>query len=457
MLSVTLRTKFQQYNMRKLTIALYFLFLQHASFAKDGTSGSAKEDTLHITLSGVWQKAEEHSRLIEIRSKTAEVAEEEVKDARMERYPELGMMGTAEKASNIPIYENGLFSRPSQHEVIHTLYRVGADIYLNLYNGNKLNLKIAEDRVLHQISLIQKEQAISDIHYKAAALYLDLQKSLVFRELIIQDIADQEKQLKEIKAFHKNGTVLKSDVLRVELDLSRRKMTLVTIENDILITTQKLNIIIGEPDDRIIQPAVFDARQDEYKPYEQFLAEALEHSFPYHISERHTELSKLHLRQIKANVRPKLGMYGDFYYANPQIFLYPYNPYWYSLGVAGLKASFPISSLYHNIHKVRAARLELEKEEEAHKDAEDKVRQQVREAFLRYKEALVQIQVAEVNVAQAEENARIVKNTYFNQTSLITDLLDADIQVLQTRFELAAARIMAQDKYYLLQNITGVL
>lgn len=141
----------------------------------------------------------------------------------------------------------------------------------------------------------------------------------------------------------------------------------------------------------------------------------------------------------------------------PQIFLYPYNPYWYSLGVAGLKASFPISSLYHNIHKVRAARLELEKEEEAHKDAEDKVRQQVREAFLRYKEALVQIQVAEVNVAQAEENVRIVKNTYFNQTSLITDLLDADIQVLQTRFELAAARIMAQDKYYLLQNITGVL
>ncbi len=457
MLSVTLRTKFQQYNMRKLTIALYFLFLQHASFAKDGTSGSAKEDTLHITLSGVWQKAEEHSRLIEIRSKTSEVAEEEVKDARMERYPELGMMGTAEKASNIPIYENGLFSRPSQHEVIHTLYRVGADMYLNLYNGNKLNLKIAEDRVLHQISLIQKEQAISDIHYKAATLYLDLQKSLVFRELIIQDIADQEKQLKEIKAFHKNGTVLKSDVLRVELDLSRRKMTLVTIENDILITTQKLNIIIGEPDDRIIQPAVFDARQDEYKPYEQFLAEALEHSFPYHISEQHTELSKLHLRQIKANGRPKLGMYGDFYYANPQIFLYPYNPYWYSLGVTGLKASFPISSLYHNVHKVRAARLELEKEEEAHKDAEDKVRQQVREAFLRYKEALVQIQVAEVNVAQAEENARIVKNTYFNQTSLITDLLDADIQVLQTRFELAAARIMAQDKYYLLQNITGVL
>lgn len=443
--------------MRKFLIAFFPLFLQDTSFAKQGLPGNAKEDTLHITLSEVWQKAEEHSRLIHIRKKATGIAEEEIKDAQAERYPELGIKGSAEKATNIPIYENGLFSKPAQHEVIHTLYRLGADMYLNLYNGNKLNLKIAEDRTLHQISTIRQNQAVSDIHYRAATLYLDLQKSIIFKNLITEDIADQEKQLKEIKTFHKNGTVLKSDVLRVELDLSKRKMALVTIENDILITTQKLNIIIGEPDEQIILPATPDIHQDDNKTYEQFLAEAFHHSFPYHLSEQQTELSKIQLRQIKANVRPKLGMYGDFYYANPQIFLYPYNPYWYSLGVAGLKASFPISAFYHNTHKVRAAKLELEKEEEAHKDTEDKVRQQVKEAFLRYKESLAQIKVAEVNVVQAEENARIIKNTYFNQTSLITDLLDADIQVLQTRFELAAARITAQDKYYLLQNITGVL
>jgi outer membrane protein TolC len=123
----------------------------------------------------------------------------------------------------------------------------------------------------------------------------------------------------------------------------------------------------------------------------------------------------------------------------------------------GIKASFSISSLYHNTHKVKAAQLEFEKEEEAHKDTEDKVRQQVKEAYLRYQEALEQIKVAEANVIQAKENARIIKNTYFSQTSLITELLDADIQLLQTKFELEAAKMMAQNNYYLLQNITGVL
>ncbi|MBO9154133.1 TolC family protein [Chitinophaga sp. GCM10012297] len=437
--------------MRTFSVLLFLLCGQQVSFA------NRTGDTLHISLQEAWRKAEENSRHIEIRRKTVEIAVEEIKDARMERYPEIGVKGTAEKASNIPIYDNGLFSKPSQHEVIHTLYRAGADLYLNIYDGNKLNLKIEEDKTLHRISLIEKDQAVSDIRYKTAALYLELQKCFIFKSLITGDIADQEKQLEEIKSYHKNGTVLKSDVLRVELDLSRRKMALVTIENDILIASQQLNIIMGEPDETVVAPAEMDAHGGENVPYEQYLAEAMHHSFPYHISEWRTELSKLRVRQVKANVRPKFGVYGDFYYANPQIFLFPYNPYWYSLGVAGLKASFPVSALYHNVHKVRAARLELEKEEEIHKDTEDRVRQQVKEAYLRYKEALVQIGVAEVNVTQAAENARIIKNTYFNQASLITDLLDADIQLLRSRFELAAARITAQNKYYLLQNITGVL
>ena len=45
----------------------------------------------------------------------------------------------------------------------------------------------------------------------------------------------------------------------------------------------------------------------------------------------------------------------------------------------------------------------------------------------------------------------------FGGVLMITDLLDADVQVLQTRFELVAARVSAQNKYYLLQNVIGTL
>jgi outer membrane protein TolC len=423
-----------------------------------GQTVSSANDTLRISLAEVWQRAEAHSRAVEIRRKEVAISGQEIKDAQLERLPDLNVAGRIEEATNMPIYDRGLLAPSSQHEVIHTLYNFTADFYLNIYNGNKLNLKIKEDKTLQQIAVIRQDQTLSDVKYRAASLYLELQKSVIFEGLIRQDIADQERQLTEIRSLYKNGVVLKSDVLRIELDLSKRKMTQVQINNDILIANQKLNILIGEPDERPLRPSdISEPSGNNVITYESELADALKHSYAYQISAQQTELSKLHLREVKANVRPKIGLSGDYRFANPQIFLYPYNPYWYSLGIAGISASFPISSIYHNIHKTKAAKIELDKEEEAHKDTEDKVRQQVKEAYLRYQEALIQIDVAKVNVEQAKENARIIRSTYFNQTSLITDLLDADVQVLQTRFELAAARIMAQNKYYLLQNITGDL
>ena len=440
-----------------MKINLTLAFMLGTFFPAFAHTQVLKNDTLYLSLKQASQKAEENSRHIQMNQMETDISAIRVKDAKLERLPEVQVKGSVEKASNIPVYENGIFSRPSQHEVIHTLYKVGADFYLNIYNGNKLNLKIKQEEVLQKIKQIQKDQTISDIHYKTASLYLDLQKSLIFRKLIKEDIADQKLQLKEIKALYKNGVVLKSDVLRVELDLSKREMTLITIENDILIAMQKLNIILGIPDGNTVIPEELNTEEYKNLSYDDCLRLALEHSFDYHLSEQQTELSRLHLKDVQANVRPKLGMYGEFYYANPQIFLYPYNPNWYSLGIVGLRASFSLSSLYHNAQKVKAAKLEFEKEEVQHKNTEDEIRQRVKEAYLRYLEALEQIKLAERNVTQAKENARIIKNTYFNQASLVTDLLDANIQLLQTLFELESSKIIAQNKYYLLQNVTGTL
>ncbi|HWV66650.1 MAG TPA: hypothetical protein VN105_12395, partial [Chitinophaga sp.] len=54
------------------------------------------QDTLKLTLSEAWRKAEAHSRIIEINRKATEIAEEEIRDTRVERLPEIGVSGSAE-------------------------------------------------------------------------------------------------------------------------------------------------------------------------------------------------------------------------------------------------------------------------------------------------------------------------------------------------------------------------
>ncbi|WP_225600319.1 TolC family protein [Myroides odoratimimus] len=137
--------------------------------------------------------------------------------------------------------------------------------------------------------------------------------------------------------------------------------------------------------------------------------------------------------------------------------MYPYNPSWYSLGTIGVQVSFPISNLYQNVHKVRSRALEHEKEELQHQYVQDQIKEEVQQAYLRYQESLVQIEVCTKNKEYAAENARITKSTYFNKISLLTDLLDADVQHLQTQFELEAAKLDSIYKYYTLQFAKGLL
>ncbi len=411
-----------------------------------------------LTLEQVWQQTEKNSKVVQIQQLHVEGSVEEIKDARAERLPEITASGAYARVSNMPVYDEGLLHAPAQFPVLHTYYTLGAEAYLNVYGGGRTNIKIAEKEVLGKIAREQKLLTISEVKLRAAEYYLGIEQNLIFSDLMRQFISDQEKQLERIRQLQKNGVVLKSDVLRAELQISRYRLSLDQIGNDITLASQKLDILIGQPDSQAIIPGglpnpdslVFGVLHD-------YLDEAVMNAHPERLSGQEKLLKQLQLEEAKAAQKPGLGLFATYNYSYPQILFYPYSGALYGFGMAGVKASWTISNLYQNKHKIKAAEIEVVQQEIGHRNTWDQVRQQVTAAYLRYKEALNRITVARANEEQATENARIVNNTYFNQLSLVTDLLDANTQQLQTRFELAAARMAALLQYYQLQNSIGNL
>jgi outer membrane protein TolC len=441
---------------KKLLITLAIIQSAHFASAKVLQSDSAQK--IPLTLKEVWEKAEVNSKAVQMRDLSIKSSAEGIKDAKAERLPDIDIDGEYARVTNMPVYENGFFHTPEQFPVLHTYYKAEGSAYLNLYNGGKTNLEIDARRTENKIAGEQRKLTISEIKLRAAAYYLDMQRSLIFKDLLLKDIAAQEKQLTQIQTLQKNGVVLKSDVLRAELKLSKQKLSLVTLDNDLAIANQKLNILIGLPDDQTVEPvqlAGLDSVDTRF--YADYLNDAEGNAYLLKISEQETVLRDLQLKNVKANISPKLGLFAEYSYSYPQILFYPYSGNLYGLGFYGVKASFAISSFYHNSHKTKIAKLDYESQEIEHAEMQDNIRQQVNEAYLRFKEALNRVDVSKTNIKQATENRRIISNTYFNQTSLITDLLDADTQLLQTKFDLAAAQIAAQLQYYQLQNITGKL
>jgi outer membrane protein len=439
----------------------YFVLFIIVMAAPEAIARQVQTDSagiIPLTLNQVWEKVRANSKAIQIKQIQQNSQTEGIKDAKADRLPQIDAEGEYARVSNMPVYDNGIFHAPAQFPVLHEYYKVGASAYLNLYSGNKTNLEIAERKTGYKIAAEQKEMTISEMKLRSAAYYLDMQRSIVFKGLLIKDIVAQEKQLQRIKTLQINGAILKSDVLRAELKLSKQTLALVQLENDLAIANQKLNTLMGLPDQQRISPVDMgnpDAISlDSYNDYQSY---AIANAYQVKITDQEKELSKLYLKDIKANVAPKVGLFANYAYSYPQIFLYPYSANLYGFGMAGIKASFSISAFYQNNHKEKIAKLNYDLKDVETAQARDNIREDVNEAFLRFQEAIKRVRVSETNVKQATENRRIVNNTYFNHLSLITDLLDADTQLLQTQFDLSAAKIAAQLQYYQLLNITGKL
>ena len=86
-----------------------------------------------------------------------------------------------------------------------------------------------------------------------------------------------------------------------------------------------------------------------------------------------------------------------------------------------------------------------------------RIRMDVRTAFLRHQEALQRVEALQLSVRQAQENSRIMQNRYLNQLAILTDLLDANSVRLNVELQLVTARTRVIYTYYQLQKACGRL
>lgn len=412
------------------------------------------QDSLRISLADLISKSLQNSKYIEQSHLLLQEKGIALQQQRMELLPKINIRASASYASNMPVYDQGIFAKPSQHDVIHYLYDTGLDFYLNLYNGHRDLMKIESKKLELELANIDWKSATAAIKLEISNLFLDLNLAYRNRALIEEDIKDQQTQLKEIEHRYTAGVVLHSDVLRISLELSKRELLLVQIANDIRVINQKLQLIadIGQEIIPICIPM-----ESHPLNYAELVAIARQQAFVLLKSEKEVALKKLDIKQAKSNYLPELGLTNTFTFANPQVFLYPYNASWYNLNIVGLKLNIPISALYLNKNIVRGAQVALKREEVKHHHEEEAVENELLKAYLDYNLALEQQAVCQKNVALAKENARIIKNRYFKSSALITDLLDADMQCLKTNFDLESARIALQKHYYFIEFLKGTI
>jgi len=123
----------------------------------------------------------------------------------------------------------------------------------------------------------------------------------------------------------------------------------------------------------------------------------------------------------------------------------------------GFGLSYDVANIFKNRTNVKTAKSKALEVQETESILSEKIKNQVHEANENYNLALKQNLVYEQAIDQAKENYRIVKDKYDNGLSNTTELLEADVEQLNSRINYAYSRANVMLKYYEIQFAAGQL
>lgn len=402
--------------------------------------------------------AKSQNKIVSAANMSINSSEQDLKDTYNAALPIVTLNSSYQRFSDLTLYTDGLNKATTgPRKPTPNAAAPGFEALFNIYGGGRQKAAAQEQQIKLSLAQINSAETGGSIALQTASSYLNLLRLKDLSLLISEQVSRAKVRLKNVNSLYKNQKVTRSDVLRAEVSLANVELSLEQNNNDLFIENQRINILMNLPDSVIIAPS---DSSDIAKPEPSSLLPLLEQSetaYPILKAESNIAMQKNRLELIKSADRPSLSFYTAYGLNYPNNLFFPPVDQAYSIGFVGLKAQYNISSLYQNKNKKTAAKIrvnELELQKEA---IQDNNRLETRSYLIKYTESLNRIRVNQHSVEQAAVNYKIVSIKYNNQLALLTDLLDADNLLQESKSNLVKAQTEALSIYYKIRFASGNL
>lgn len=327
-----------------------------------------------------------------------------------------------------------------------------------IYAGGSINANIQKAKLQQQLAQQTYQNNQQDLRFMLLGYYLDLFQLRNQQTVYEKNIEQTHLLVKDMRAAYQQGTALKSDITRYELQLQNLQLGLTSTINRLNVLNHKLTTTIGlAPSVHIVPDSTALFRINVDKQQETTWMEASQES--PELQQAHTEIKLTHNQQnlIRSERRPHISLTATNEFNGPILIEVPplnnnFN-YWF----AGVGISYNLDALFKSKKKLKQARIATSKAEKNYQLVKEEIENKVHEAYVNLNEAYVRLHTQQKSVQLAHENFRIVRQRYLNGLSLITDMLDASNMQLDMELQLANYQIGILYQYYLLKKITGTL
>ncbi|MBX2943416.1 MAG: TolC family protein [Cyclobacteriaceae bacterium] len=414
-----------------------------------------------ITLqSAVTMGVENSTQLMTSHAKLTE-AQARVREAKDRFLPDVGVSGSYIRVNtpNIKMSEpsdNNNGSDPSPLSAFSNLHSLGllqVTASEPIFNGfklrhNKTMTQYLEEAARYDVETTKNAVALNTM--KAVYQYYEL---LETRNVVEENLKQAEQRAEEFRNLERNGVLPRNDRLRAELQANSIELGLTEVNNNVQMAEYNLIILLGMPEDTQIvldTAGIFEVSGN--STWEECLQQGLENRNELKSVAYKVKASEMSYKMVKADRLPSLGLSAGLVNA--------YLPNVVTINNAlnaGLSLRYSITGALHASHKMREVRAQMDQVDAAQKEMGNNIRMEIKQKFLKYRQMQDKLEITDRAIAQAQENFTISENKYKNGLLLLSDYLDANTLLLESKLNYATTHANAMVAYYELQQSIGNL
>ncbi|MDG1872170.1 MAG: TolC family protein [Flavobacterium sp.] len=421
-----------------------------------GASAVQAQEKSSLTLNEAIHLAWEQSAQVSLAESKVVTKKQELRTVKNNSYPDFKISGQYQRLTdadiNFKLNNSDGTTSTTDAPSVNQLMVGQVNASLPLFAGFKIQNSIKASSNLYAAESANALQTKENVAMQVVDLYASMYKAEKTVELLKENQKSAEQRVTDFIELEKNGIIPRNDLLKAQLQASNVKLSLAKATKDLNIVNYQLITLLKLDDTTklTIRESDFVNFQMNNIPTSDEVAVANRQDLE---AVRLQEKASLdYVKVAKGGYYPAISLVGGYTAIDLKNVITVQN----AMNI-GVGLSYDLSGILKNNAAVKVAESkadELKKHEEL---LTEQIKIEVQKAIEDYDLALKQDIVYNQAVEQASENYRILKDKYDNGLSDTNDLLEADVDQLESNINKALSKANVIQKYYELLTVSGQL
>ena len=420
-------------------------------------STALSQEKLPLTIEKAIQIGLENSKTLHSSLMKVEYADAKSAEVNAGRLPSLKFGGSYTRLSDIPPAEVVLQlppPAPSRFTLSPTIldnYNLRFSVQHPLFTGFRLDAASSAADFSVQASSQEYAKDKADLIYNVKNAYWSLYKAQEVQKVIEENVQQIKAHVDDVQKMMDQGMATTNDVLKVQVQLSDAQLRQIDANNQVRLAVIGLDNTLGVSLSTDIELETTIAHTPrEFAPLDKLIATALDKRPDIHAMKYRVQAGEAGVTAARSGWFPQIYLVGNYYYARPNQRLFPTENIFKDTWDVGVSMSLDIWNWGTTVHQIDQAQAQVAQSKDALGQLQDGITLEITQTYLNLTQAKERIGVAQKGVDQSQENYRITHERFTEGLALNSDMLDAEVAMLQSKlnytqalvdYELAEARL----------------